>query len=150
MIHSFQLLLQSSPSQTVKMRKALRAAMKGLGTDEMAIINILAHRTSYQRQIIKDTYKTTLERDLVDDLKSELGNKFEDVMVALMTPMPQYLAQFLPKAITENDLNTIVEILLTRDKASIEHIKSYYMEENGTELTVALESLPCEQIRNYL
>jgi len=130
--------------------QALRASMKGLGTDEMAIINVLAHRTSYQRQIIKDTYNTTLERDLVDDLKSELGNKFEDVMVALMTPMPQYLAKFLKKAISGNDLNTIIEILCTRDKPSIEHIKSFYMEENGTELTVALETLPCVKIREFL
>lgn len=37
--------------------KALRKAMKGFGTDEAAIINILCARTGQQRQEILITYK---------------------------------------------------------------------------------------------
>merc|ERR1719341_344461 len=121
-----------------------------MGTDEMAIINILAHRTSYQRQIIKEAYKTAFDRDLLKVLKSELGGHFEDVMMALMTPMPLYLAQALHKAIKGKDNNTLVEIICTRDKVSIENIKKAYMEAHGTELTEDLNKHPSVRFRQFL
>ena len=52
--------------------EALRNAMKGFGTDEEALIKIVANRTNQQRMQIKDAYKTAFGRDLISDLKSEL------------------------------------------------------------------------------
>jgi hypothetical protein len=40
--------------------EALRNAMKGFGTDEEALIKIVANRTNQQRMQIKDAYKTAL------------------------------------------------------------------------------------------
>ena len=37
---------------------ALHKAMKGFGTDEMALIQILCHRTSAQRAAINQAYKS--------------------------------------------------------------------------------------------
>ena len=37
---------------------ALRNAMKGFGTDEDALIKIVANRTNQQRMQIKEAYKT--------------------------------------------------------------------------------------------
>ncbi|CAL4069003.1 unnamed protein product [Meganyctiphanes norvegica] len=119
----------------------LRQAMKGLGTDEQALIDVIAHRTSSQRQIIRETYSQVYERDLVKDLKSENSGHFKDVLVALMTPMPLYLAQALKNAIHKKNANTLMEVLY-RDKASNENIKKAYMEEYGTELTEDLKSFP--------
>lgn len=130
--------------------EALRKAMKGMGTDEEAIINILAHRTSYQRQIIKETYKEVHNRSLDDDLKSDLSGHFEDVMIALMTPMPLYMAQTLHKAIRGKHHNTLIEILCTRDRISIANIKKSYMEEYGTELSDDLNKLSNVRFRQFL
>ncbi|KAK8725868.1 hypothetical protein OTU49_010526 [Cherax quadricarinatus] len=118
----------------------LRKAMKGFGTDEAAIINVLSRRTSHERQQIMLKYQQAFGReegggtkkgltgDLVKDLKSELSGKFEDGIIALMTPLPIYLAQEINNAIAGIGTNerTLVEILCTRDNASLMEIKNAY------------------------
>ncbi|XP_027235567.2 annexin B9 isoform X4 [Penaeus vannamei] len=107
---------------------ALRKAMKGFGTDEAAIIAILSRRTSDQRQQIMLKYQQSYGRDLVKDLKSELSGKFEDTILALMTPLPLFLAKEINHAIAGVGTNerTLVEILCTRDNASLMLIKNAY------------------------
>uniref|UniRef100_A0AAR2L1G7 Annexin n=1 Tax=Pygocentrus nattereri TaxID=42514 RepID=A0AAR2L1G7_PYGNA len=77
----------------------LRKAMKGIGTDEDAILMLLTARSKEQRQEIKAAYKKAHGKDLVKDLKSELGGKLEDLIVALMSPPRVYDADQLHKAI---------------------------------------------------
>jgi annexin A7/11 len=77
---------------------ALRKAMEGWGTDEAALIKIIANRTNSQRQAIKAKYKATYGRDLVADLKSECHGKLEDAFVALFTEPIEYDADTLRDA----------------------------------------------------
>uniref|UniRef100_A0A8C1YN47 Annexin n=2 Tax=Cyprinus carpio TaxID=7962 RepID=A0A8C1YN47_CYPCA len=79
--------------------EVLRKAMKGIGTDEDAILMLLAARSNAQRQEIKAAYKKAFGKDLVKDLRSELGGKLEDLIVALMYPSILYDAHELHKAI---------------------------------------------------
>ena len=72
--------------------------LQGLGTDEKAIIAGLTDVSNEQRQVLKVAYKQMYGRDLVDDLKSELGGKLEKVILALMTPSVFYDARELRAA----------------------------------------------------
>ncbi|XP_064458303.1 annexin-B12-like [Ornithodoros turicata] len=122
--------------------QALRAAMKGLGTDEDTITDILCARSSSQRDVISEKYKNLFGRDLVDDLKSELGGKFESVIIGLMTPLYEFLAEELKGAMkgAGTDEDTLVEILCTRSNDDINRIKEAYKNKYDKDLEDALKS----------
>uniref|UniRef100_A0A8C6ZMR1 Annexin n=1 Tax=Nothoprocta perdicaria TaxID=30464 RepID=A0A8C6ZMR1_NOTPE len=64
--------------------KELHDAMRGLGTSEDTIIEILASRTKAQiREIIK-AYKEEYNSDLEEDIKSETSGYFEQILVCLL------------------------------------------------------------------
>ncbi|XP_059480511.1 annexin B9-like isoform X2 [Neocloeon triangulifer] len=115
---------------------ALRKAMKGFGTDEKAIIAILANRSNQQRQLIARKFISLYGKNLVDDLKSELGGKLEDVVVACMTPLDQYFAKELNHAISGLGTNeeTLIEVLCSLNNAWIHAIKNAYQQLYGKAL----------------
>ncbi|XP_060935194.1 annexin A5a [Limanda limanda] len=114
----------------------LRRAMKGVGTDEDAILMLLAARSNDQRQQIKAAFKKTCGKDLVSDLKSELGGLLEDLIVAMMTPPVSYDASQLHKAIkgAGTDDEVLIEILASRTGPQIKEIIKVYKKEFGGKL----------------
>ncbi|CAL8134933.1 unnamed protein product [Orchesella dallaii] len=121
--------------------KTLRAAMKGLGTDEDAIIEILTQRSNPQRQEIIKAFRTEFGRDLIDDLKSELGGKFEKLILALMEPPVVYLAKELQNAMEGfgTDCDVLTEILCTRTNDEIKQIVDTYEKTFGQSLENAVD-----------
>lgn len=108
--------------------KILRKAMKGFGTDEKAIIDILGHRSNDQRQQIKAMFKTCFGKDLIHDLKSELGGRFEDTVIGLMMKKDEYDAYELKRAMRGlgTDEDAMIEILCSRSNAEIRAINAAY------------------------
>ncbi|XP_033645105.1 annexin A13-like [Asterias rubens] len=107
---------------------ALKGAMRGLGTDEDEIIEILANRTGVERLLIAMKFKACYGQDLVDELKSELRGNLEEAIEALMTPPPVFDAKTLRNAMkgAGTDERTIIEIMCTRMNEEIEAIKMAY------------------------
>ncbi|XP_038050939.1 annexin A13-like [Patiria miniata] len=108
--------------------KTLKEAMKGFGTDEDAIIELITDRTSEERQQIAWKYKACYGESLVDDLKRELRGNLEDAVEAVMLPAPVYDAKTLRNAMrgAGTDEKTIIEIMCTRMNEEIEAIKMAY------------------------
>ncbi|CAH8645058.1 unnamed protein product [Schistosoma rodhaini] len=93
----------------------LHRAMKGPGTNELAIINILARRTNYERQEICQSYKSLYKQDLKDDLKLDTSGDFRKVLCQLIVDTPYMLAKSLyyaMKGLGTND-RVLIEIFTT-------------------------------------
>ncbi|KAM8773336.1 annexin A5b [Acanthopagrus schlegelii] len=116
--------------------EALYKSMKGLGTDEDTILQLLTARSNSQRQEIKATYKTLFGKDLVDDLKGELGGKFETLIVGLMTPPLTYDVTLLRNAIkgAGTDEKVLVEVLASRTCQQVKDIVAAYRQEYDDDL----------------
>eukprot|EP00058_Branchiostoma_floridae_P024868 XP_002610358.1 hypothetical protein BRAFLDRAFT_120055 [Branchiostoma floridae] len=108
--------------------KILRKAMKGMGTDEKAILELLAERSNAQRQKIKLQFKTMYGKDLISDLKSELSGDFKESVMALFVPTTEYDAWCLNNAMVGLGTNeeVLIEILCTRTNEEIAEIVRVY------------------------
>ena len=120
----------------------LKKAMKGLGTDEDLIINILAYRTSQQRVEIKNKYKALYGKDLIKELKSELSGSFEDAIIGLMYSQVEYDARLLYKAMHRlgTDEGVLIEIIATRSSQQLREIKEVFQREYKKDLVKYVES----------
>ncbi|KAG5604896.1 hypothetical protein H5410_026388 [Solanum commersonii] len=61
--------------------------LEGWGTNEELIIQILAHRNTAQRKLIRDSYAAAYGEDLLRDLDSELTSDFQrEVLLWTLSP----------------------------------------------------------------
>lgn len=65
--------------------KELRKAMRGPGTDDTILIEILCTRTNIQLAAIRIAYHAHFDRELVEDLQSEAAGSFEKLLVSTAT-----------------------------------------------------------------
>jgi len=108
--------------------EALKAAMKGLGTDEDEITRLITHRSNAQRQEVKAKFPQMFGQDLDEALKDELGGHYEDVVLALFKTPIEYDAYELHHAIkgAGTSEKVLIEILCSRTNEQIEEIKAAY------------------------
>uniref|UniRef100_A0A8D3DJX2 Annexin n=1 Tax=Scophthalmus maximus TaxID=52904 RepID=A0A8D3DJX2_SCOMX len=132
--------------------EVLRKAMKGFGTDENAIIELLGIRTSKQRVPMVAAYKTTYGKDLFHDLKSELTGNFEQLVIAMMMSPSHFDASELREAIkgAGTDEACLIEILSSRSNAEIREITRIYKADYGKSLEDAINSDTSGHFRRLL
>ncbi|PNP52336.1 hypothetical protein THARTR1_07116 [Trichoderma harzianum] len=108
--------------------QALRGAMKGFGTDEKTLINVLSRKDPLQIEVIRSTYERSFKRRLVEDIKSETRSWFEFGLVQLARGPLLADVHNLFDAMAGPGTKEIVmnDILLSRSNADLRAIKSAY------------------------
>lgn len=99
----------------------LRAAMKGFGTNEKAIIDCVGSRTTADMQLVKRAFASLFQRDLVKDFTDETSGKFRDVLLAICQEPADLDAKLVRQAVkglgTDEDL--LSEVICTRTPAEL-------------------------------
>ncbi|KAM0712055.1 hypothetical protein Q7P37_011149 [Cladosporium fusiforme] len=108
----------------------LRKAMKGFGTDEKALIQILAPMGPLEVNSVKAAFARNHRRDLMKDVHSETSGYFREGLEAIIRgPLEQdchVLREGIKGIGTKED--QLDEVLLSRSNADINAIKRHYQQ----------------------
>ncbi|XP_029999054.1 annexin A3-like [Sphaeramia orbicularis] len=120
---------------------ALKKAMDGLGTNEKTLIDILTQRSNAQRQLISKSYQEATGRTLLDDLKSDTGGDFEDLLVALITPPAEFDCHEVMRAMkgAGTKESVLIEIFASRSNQQIKALNDIYLQETNKKLVLDLQ-----------
>ncbi|KAI1200588.1 hypothetical protein F5X97DRAFT_293148 [Nemania serpens] len=121
--------------------QALRAAMKGLGTDEKALIRALANKDPLQIDAINKAYFRLFSRSLEKDIKAETSKYFELGLVSIVSGPLLHDVNLLHSAMDgpgtkEKVLN---DVLLGRSNADMKAIKGMYQRTFNQQLETAVK-----------
>lgn len=102
--------------------------MKGIGTDENALIEVLTNRSNAQRMEIVKAFKTAYGKDLIDEIKSETSGNFKTILVALLRPTIEYYARELYEAMAGagTDESALFDIMCAMSNQQIRDIAAEY------------------------
>nr|CDS26801.1 annexin [Hymenolepis microstoma] len=116
--------------------QALYKAMKGLGTNESAIIKVLSQRTFEQRKDIAQSFKSSFGKDLDKSLKSEISGKFESVVLLSLQGLPGLLASSMRTAIkgAGTDETLLLQCIIPFQNAIIRETAQVYDKTTGHKL----------------
>jgi annexin A7/11 len=70
-----------SPSEYFATR--VKEAIKGFGTDDSLLMRVLITRDEIDMNNIKQYYKQLYKKDMVEDIKSDIGGEYKKLMVEL-------------------------------------------------------------------
>jgi len=109
----------------------LRLAMKGIGTDEAALIRVLARMDPLQVAAVRETYSRHIGRDLYKDVKSETSGYFQLGLLAIIDGPLVHDAKLVREAVTAGLGTTewkLNDVLLGRSNADLTAIKAAYQQ----------------------
>lgn len=119
---------QTAPGDFRREADTLRKAMKGIGTDEKALISVLSRLDPHQMAGVRATYSQHIGRDLTKDIKSETSGHFEQGLLAVVDGPLMHDVHWAHEAV--KGLGTkewlLNDILLGRSNADLNAIKSAY------------------------
>lgn len=107
----------------------LRGEMKGFGTDEQAIIDILLAMSNQQRVATVKFFQSEMDRDLVEDLTCELGSNYEDLSLALLYSPVEFTIRQLNdrlEGLVDFEDSDLIELICTRNVDELKQIVKRY------------------------
>ncbi|KAL7839311.1 hypothetical protein SRHO_G00259690 [Serrasalmus rhombeus] len=131
----------------------LKLAMKGLGTDEDTLIEILASRTNREIRDIKKAYKDEFKKELEDDIKSDTSGDFRNALLALCKAarsedktVNEELADKDARALYEagekrkgTDCAVFIDILTTRSANQLRKVFQQYQKYSKVDVAKAID-----------
>ncbi|XP_078532974.1 annexin A5 [Lissotriton helveticus] len=132
----------------------LRNAIKGLGTLEHVIIEIMASRTSAEVKHIKETYKKEYDSDLEKDIVGDTSGNFGKLLVSLVQAnrdpvgkVDEGQVEKDAKALFDagenkwgTDEETFISILATRGVVHLRKVFDQYMTISGYQIEESIKS----------
>jgi len=113
---------------------ALKKAMKGLGTDENAVIEVVCNRSWEQRTEIEKVYKAKFGKDLEAKVKSETSGNFHRVLKRLLRTPTELAAYELRKVMERDAEDVLIDTICTKTTSELEEIKQQYLQDTGRNL----------------
>uniref|UniRef100_A0A667X127 Annexin n=1 Tax=Myripristis murdjan TaxID=586833 RepID=A0A667X127_9TELE len=128
----------------------LKLAMKGLGTDEDTLIEILASRTNREIEAIKKAYKDEYKKDLEDDIRSDTSGDFKNALLALCIGSELLVSEELvdsdARALYEagerrkgTDCSVFIDILTTRSAPHLRKVFDRYSKYSKVDVAKAID-----------
>ncbi|KAF4157411.1 hypothetical protein CNMCM6069_005630 [Aspergillus lentulus] len=119
---------QMAPGDFRREADLLRKAMKGFGTDEKTLIQVLSKLDPLQMAAVRSTYTNHLHRDLSKDVKSETSSYFRQALLAIIDGPLLHDVQSAREAV--QGLGTkewlLNDVILGRSNADLNAIKAAY------------------------
>ncbi|XP_035022379.1 annexin A1a [Hippoglossus stenolepis] len=129
----------------------LKLAMKGMGTEEPTLIEILASRTNREIGDIKKVYKEEYKKDLEEDIRSDTGGEFRTALLALCKAgrtegVSEQLVDSDARSLYEagegrkgKDCSVFIEILTTRSAPHLRRVFERYSKYSKVDVAKAID-----------
>ncbi|TSR04278.1 Annexin A1 [Bagarius yarrelli] len=142
----------------------LKLAMKGLGTDEDTLVEILGSRTNKEIEDLKDAYKKEYKKDLENDIKSDTSGDLRNGLLALCKAarsedktVQDYLADKDARDLYEagekrkgTDSKVFIDILTSRNAVHLKKVFECYSKYSKVDVDKAIDLELKGDIENLL
>jgi len=122
--------------------KVLYKAMKGFGTDEDKIMNVVANRSSAQLMAVEKKFRTMYGDDLAKWLEKELKGNMEKVVLGRFFGPRGYQAYVLRNAMAGvgTDERALIDVICTKNKHEMKMVRRAYQAIYQRDLVKDIES----------
>jgi len=106
----------------------IHKAIKGLGTDDQALVQEISSHTNEQLFKINLEYQKKYEKNLFEAIKSDTSGDYCDLLISLVMPFPDYRAFVVRKSIAGagTDEHALIDVFAHATKQEIIDLRTAY------------------------
>nr|AMP46327.1 annexin 8 [Spironucleus vortens] len=117
-----------APAQAVQYAHQIYYAVKGLGTDEQALIDVISRNTLEDLQVVSRAFCACYGREIIPWIKGDVSGNFGKLMTQFYLARYTAWATYIHEAIAGlgTDNKVLIELVLTADENDLAAIKAEY------------------------